>query len=193
MPWRANADDLAGVDGAYGRLRADTTLSLEAACGIGVVGNEVRPAFSAGARIRALDMTGVFISYDAAFGSTRADALGVGVDLRPLMFARIFSNWEVGPRWLDLMVDSIGIELGVALRDLGATWNAGSGLGFVLGGGVELPLVWSDGTGLTARLGVRWIHSDPWDAEGAQTPDMVQFTLGIVGRTMVNLGLVRAR
>ena len=108
---------------AYGRLRADTTLSLEAGGGLGLSGSDLAPALSTAARIRCLDMTGVFVSYDAVFTSTRSDALSVGLDVRPLMFARIFYNWEIGPRWLDLHG---GLPSG-------SNWDSGFGISATLG------------------------------------------------------------
>jgi hypothetical protein len=59
--------------------------------------------------------------------------------------ARIFSDLERGPRLLDLWLDSIGLELGAAWLRPGAPVHQGSGVGFWLGAGMELPLFWSSG------------------------------------------------
>jgi hypothetical protein len=190
----ARASDVNGPDGIYGRLRSDTALSIEAGGGVGIVrGSDPRPALSGTLRARALEMAGLFIGYDATFGATRADAAVVGVDLRPLFFARVFSNWEAGPRWLDLMVDSIGLDLGLGLTNPGATWGAGSGLAYVLGAGIEFPIVWNQGNALLARVSIRWTHAASWDAEGNGGSDMALINLSLVGRTIVRVGLVGVR
>lgn len=190
LPTRALASDPTNVDGVYGRFRADTAISLEAGGGVGVVSSGARGAFDANVRMRYLDMTGIFVGFDSAPGSTRMDALSVGVDFRPLMLARIFSDWEHGPRWVDLVADSVGLDMGVAVMNLGGQWRSDSGLAYVLGGGAELPLVWHAGTALMLRVSVRWIHAAGWDAEASATGDMVLVTAAIVGRTMARLGLV---
>ena len=201
----ACADVRAGdVDGVYGRLRADTALSLEAGGGIATVSESTgvgngsqmlwRPMFVATARARYLDMSGLFLAYQVAFGGARYDALALGVDLRPLMMARIAQDWEQGPRWADLTLDSIGLELGVAWVRPGASWQSGSGLALVFGAGVDLPLVWGHGNGLMLRVGCRWIHSTESDAQGpgagVNSGESVMLTLNLVGRTMARLGFV---
>lgn len=190
----ARADE---TDGVYGRLRADTVLSIEASGGLALTVTGPRGALLATARARALDTAGLFVSYGYAFGTTRYDALAAGVELRPMMLGRIFSDLEHGPHWLDLLIDSIGIEMGLAWLRPGESWRAGSGLGFVLGSGAELPLRWHDGNGLMARLGVRWVHAASWDAqnpgEGPSSGESLFVTLGLSGRAMVRIGHVRER
>lgn len=194
-------------DGIWGRLRADAVFSLEAGGGVAVVADAARPVVSGVFRVRALDTAGLFAAYQYAFVGPRYDALALGVELRPLMLARIFSDAEHGPRWVNLMLDSIGIELGGAWIRPGDPWGAGSGAGFHLGGGVELPFAWNEGNGLAVRLGVRWTHATGFDAQGpaaaagattsggAPPPagESVAFTLSLVGRVMARLGLVSER
>lgn len=183
-------------DGVYGRLRGDTALSIEGSGGVAFAPDGVRPVFGGTLRARYLDMTGIFLAYDNAPGATRFDALSLGADIRPLMFARIFSDWERGPRFVDLLLDSIGIEMGIAWVRPGEAWGTGSGLSWVFGAGVELPLLWSNGSGLTLRVGVRWIHAEAWDPQSAGTGlaagEGVLLNLALVGRTMARLGLVGA-
>lgn len=181
-------------DGVYGRLRADAVLSLEAGGGVALLRDGARPALAVTARARALDMAGFFLGYERAFGATRRDAAALGVELRPLMLGRIFTDNERGPRWLDLTVDSLGLEMGAALLQPGEAWRAGAGVAFVLGTGVDLPLAWSRGDGLLLRVGVRWTHARAWDAQGpGDDADTVAFTLNLVGRAMTRLGLLGVR
>jgi hypothetical protein len=178
------------VDGVYGRLTGDVVFSVEAGGGVALVNGAARGGFSAALRFRYLDMAGAFVRTDFAFGGARTDAISVGVDLRPLLFARVFSDWEHGPRWLDLMVDSIGLDMGVSWIDAGAPWRNGSGLAFLLGGGIEFPLVWAQGNALMLRFSAHWIHATDIDAQGATPGEQVYFTLGLTGRAIARLGVI---
>lgn len=182
-------------DGVYGRLHADTTLSLEAGAGplLSFTDTEPHVALATTFRARALDMTGAFLGYQHAIRDNNAIVLGI--DLRPLVFARIFSDLEHGPRWLDLTIDSLGLELGTALLRPGLPRHEGAGLALVVGSGIDVPFAWSEGTGLLLRFAVRWLHAAPWDVlgPGVTGGDSVLFTLNLVGRTMVRLGLIHVR
>ena len=187
-------------DGVYGRLSADTVLSAEIGGGISIASNPVSPTIaptiaptvSTSLRVRALDSAGIFVFYQNAFGPTRNDALGLGLDLRPLMLARIFQDWERGPRTLDLFIDSIGLELGLSVQNIGAQWGATSGLSWVFGAGAEVPLVWGASTALCLRLSARWLHSHPSDVWAATVGpnDTVSINMLLVLRTMTNVGHV---
>ena len=185
-PAVACADDT--DDGVYGRLDGDLVLSAEA---LGVFVDTpagAAPGFSLALRARYLEMTGLALGYDRAFTADRHDALWAAVDFRPVWLARFTNDYEHGPRWLDLMLDSIGIELGGAWIRPG---DEHGGVGFVLGGGVELPLYWRRGDGVLLRAGARWITSHPWDAQGTGDRDgAAEFGLGVVFRTLVRTPLV---
>jgi hypothetical protein len=193
-----------GPDGVYGRLRADGTLSIEAGAGVLLDGRGARPWFDATARARYLDTAGLFVAYGIGVGGARYDALTLGVDLRPLMLARFFSDLERGPQTVDLVLDSIGLEMGVAWLRPGETFRAGSGFALMLGTGVEFPLYWQRGNGLTLRLAVRWVHSTASDSQGpatgataamepAASAEAALLTLDLVGRGMTRLGLAGGR
>ncbi|MBL8679612.1 MAG: hypothetical protein JNK05_10625 [Myxococcales bacterium] len=188
----------AHTDGVYGRLRRDTVFVLEAGGGVGFAGGEVRPAFSTAFRVRALDTIGPMIAYQNApsltAGGARQDALGLGLDLRVLTLGRIFTDSERGPQTFDLWLDSIGLELGAAWLRPGAPWGQGSGIGFWLGGGMEVPLFWSEGNAFCLRLQARWTHSIASDAlaSGPAQDDAVLLTANLVVRLMANLGHIRS-
>ncbi len=185
------------VDGVYGRLGGDTVFSIEAGGSIGVHTDGARGGFSVLARARALDMAGLYVGYERAFGATRHDAIVLGVDFRPLMLARIFQDWERGPQWFDLFIDSIGFDLGGAWMRPGDAWRAGSGFAWQFGGGVEFPLVWSRASGMMLRFATRWTHAADWDAQapgvGVASPEAVTFSLSIVVRGLARLGLLASR
>lgn len=180
----------------YGRFEKDLVLSAELVAGT-VRGAD--GAWRAGGdltlRARYLQMLGVALGYLRALGGDRGDALWLGVDFRPAFFARINYNMQQGPRWLDLMLDSIGVEIGAAWIRPGEPLGAGSGFGGVFGAGVELPLHWRDGGGaVMLRLGARWILASAWDAQGTGAGDgAMELGAGIVLRTSVRAGLYRAR
>lgn len=185
-PTVARADDT--DDGVYGRLDGDLVLSVEATGAFVATPTGSAPGFGLALRARYLEMTGLALGYDRAFASDRYDALWAAVDFRPVWLARFTNDYEHGPRWLDLMLDSIGIDLGGAWIRPG---DDRSGVGFVLGGGVELPLAWRRGDGVLLRLGARWITSHPWDAQGTGARDgAAEVSLGVVLRTLVRTPLV---
>jgi hypothetical protein len=179
----------AETGGVYGRLDGDLVLSAElmgsyADTPLGGAG-----VASVAARARYLDMTGAALGYDRAITSDRHDALWLAVDFRPAWLARLTNDLEHGPRWLDLALDSIGVELGGAWLRPGEAVRSGGGFGFVLGGGFELPLVWSRGDGVMLRVAARWITSRPWDAQGTGGRDgMFEAGAGLVFRTQVRSG-----
>ncbi len=188
-PGAVHAED---HDGLYGRLDHDTVLSAEVNGGLWS-GTDVRASAGGVFRARYLDEVGLAVGYDHAVGGARTDTLWAGVDFRPMMLGRWTYDLEQGPRWRDLLVDSIGLDLGIAWLRPGETVGAGGGFGLLLGGGFEVPLTWSEGRGLTLRLSVRWIASQPWDVQGTGASDSaVIFTAGLVFRTTARSGLVGA-
>lgn len=179
------------ADGVYGRLRGDLALSVE------VLGGAVDTGAWSGigsvaVRARALDMVGAVLGYDRSFSAARFDHLFLAVDFRPAFFARWSYDFEHGPGWLDLLVDSIGIELGAAWLRPGS--SDASGVGFVLGGGVDLPLHIGESTLWSLRLATRYISAQSWNAQGTGRDDSsVEVLAGLVFRGMVHAGLTRVR
>lgn len=181
----------AEADGVYGRFDGDLVLSAELMGAWGDTPTGGAGAASAAVRARFMDMTGLALGYDRAISAQRHDALWLAVDFRPAWLARTNYDWEQGPRWLDLMVDSIGVDLGVAWLRPGEPVRSGGGVGFALGGGFEVPLVWARGDGVMLRFALRWITSRPWDAQGTGGRDgMLEAGVGLVFRTLVRSGAV---
>jgi hypothetical protein len=132
------APAIAQEDGAYGRLDGDVALALGAGAAIGRGG----PALAAQASALYLGTAGAYVRYVDALGSSgpvASRSIACGVALRPFFLARYASNLERGPAWLDLVIDSIGLELGAFWHEpQGARFERSPGLEFGLG--VDIPL-----------------------------------------------------
>jgi hypothetical protein len=139
QPTSASAAERNGADGSHGRFDGD--LAMAAAAGVTIGPRGLRA--TSDLRLRYLSTAGIFASYEdgPAMGSN-ADprrALALGLELRPLFFARWATDREIGSPRLDLFIDSFGLELGVAFaQPEGARFGARPAL--QLGIGVELPI-----------------------------------------------------
>lgn len=123
------------ADGVYGRFDGDLTASLEAGGGARVSAGEAQGAVTAAFRLRYLDAVGpVLIGEWTPNDGAR---LVVGLELRPLFPALLFSGLSTGSEWLDLWIASFGVEMGMALDDDGGNL----GLGLAVGVACELPLL----------------------------------------------------
>lgn len=177
----------------YGRMSGDLVLSLDATAEAIYTGTS---GLSAGAgvvaRARFMDMMGIALGYDRSFAEPRWDALWLTTDLRPTYSARVNYDLQRGPRWLDLMVDSIGLEVGAAVLRPGEAFGRGSGLGLTMGAGIELPLTWNRGRAVMLRLAVRWITNLPWDSQSTHIDNDYAWVggLGLVFRTLVFARLI---
>jgi hypothetical protein len=105
-------------------------------------------------------MTGIFVTYeDGPLLGTSAEPkrmLATGLELRPLFLAKWFTGRYSGNAYLDLAIDSLGLELGaVFLQPSGGSF--GSKPGLQAGLAFELP-VFPAATGPFVALhgGVRW-------------------------------------
>lgn len=149
-------------DGVYGRLDGDLTLSA-GLMGGAVVDDRVHPAWTGSVslelRARILDSGGIFATGEwRPEGDSRAI---VGVDLRPLFLPRFLLGWETGSQWVDLLVDSIGLDLGAAM----GPFDRDAGVGLALGFGVDVPLFLPERTsgGVFLRLGARYVTASALD------------------------------
>jgi hypothetical protein len=141
---------------SYGRVEGD--LELAGALGAVVAQGGVRP--EAELRVRYLESAGVFATYeDGPLVGSSAEPqrmLAAGAEVRPFFLYRWLRGHETRRATFDLVVDSIGIELG-------ATWAQPAGQSFAslpgveLGLGVELPLLASaTGPWIGLHGGLRW-------------------------------------
>jgi hypothetical protein len=143
-------------DTTYGRIAGDIGL-------VGGVGMVVAPRGLLGAvdvRLRYLDTAGVFFTYEdtQVIGSSAVPQrfMTGGIELRPLFVAKWLEGRESGSAWLDLVVDSIGLEMGFVFQQLpGQPFSPYPGVSAGLG--LELPFgVRATGVWLGLHAGVRW-------------------------------------
>lgn len=142
-------------DTSHGRLEGDVSL----APGAGVVVAPRAPRAVVELRARYVEAVGVFVSYEDALGQSAAEptrVLGTGVELRPLFFGRWLKGIESGASFADLLVDSLGLELGAAFaKGRGTAFGARPAL--QAGLGLELPiLAQAAGPWLGVHGGVRF-------------------------------------
>ena len=143
-------------DTTYGRLDGDVGFVVGA--GITVAPRAPRASFDL--RLRYLDSVGVFATYeDAPLIAQSSDpqrVIAVGAELRPLFLARWATGTEVHRDRLDLLIDSLGLELGVFFaQPAGGSFASRAGVQFGLG--VELPiLAQPSGPWIGVHGGVRW-------------------------------------
>lgn len=177
-------------DGAYGRLDGD--LSLSAGLGGGPVFGQVGGPDATGAatlelRARVVDTGGPFLAGE--WRPEGPDRIVVGVDLRPVFLIRFLMNAESGDPWLDLFVDSIGLDLGAAIGPL----DSGVGAAFAFGAGVDVPLFLPNGGvagALFLRLGMRYVASQQGDAFGpAEGASDVLVLAALTVRATVSVGV----
>jgi hypothetical protein len=178
-------------DGAYGRL--DHDLALSAGISGGAVTNDrVHPAWTGSTslelRARILDSGGVF-----AIGEWRPEGdsrVIVGVDVRPLFLPRFLLGAQTGSQWLDLLIDSIGLDLGAAI----GPFDAAAGAALAIGFGLDVPLFLPADTsgGIFLRLGARYVTASALDqaAPHGGTTDWVLLA-GLDVRALVTTGLPR--
>lgn len=153
---KAAADDGAG-DGLYGRFDGDVWFSVAAGGGAVFGGGTTNGAGTLELRARYLDSVGpfVFVQGDGLFAGRTAWRVGGGLELRPLFLARFLTANSIGSEWIDVFLDSFGLELGVVALTLEQRPRAA----LVLGSGLDVPLVLGD-LRIALRVGVRWTHAD---------------------------------
>lgn len=111
-PCSSDARAADSTDTAYGRIDGDLAASL--ALGMSVGSRDPRAA--ADVRLRYVSTVGLFTTYeDAAPFGAAADPhrlLVTGLELRPLFLVKWLRGVETANPWVDLTLDSLGLELG---------------------------------------------------------------------------------
>jgi hypothetical protein len=183
------------VDTSYGRIDGDSALVASIGAAFDVRG--VRG--SVDVRYRYLQSVGLFLTYEEGFGAgSEPVRLGVaGLELRPVFLARFLQGSEIGKARLDLLIDSIAIELGPFV---GQPYKGSFGdtVGLSLGFGVELPLLpQANGPFIAVRAALRWSR-EALSAADTTTVDQRAFVVtvafgwqGILGTHAVDLGDTR--
>jgi hypothetical protein len=144
------------VDTTYGRVDGDVGVVV----GAGGVVAPRGPRAEAELRLRYLETAGLFAAYEDAdvLGSASEPrrVLLMGVELRPLFLFRWLQGHETRRAWLDLALDSIGLELGALVQQPAGAESA-SQLGLDVGLGIELPILErATGPWIGVRGALRW-------------------------------------
>jgi hypothetical protein len=134
----ARADGRA-FDPAYGRVDGDIGLVV----GVGGAVAPRGPRAEAELRLRYLEAVGLFATYEAGVLGSMSEpqrAFTGGLEIRPLFLYRWLEDQETGNARFDLVLDSVGLELGAVVYEpegVGLAWQGG----FEVGLGVELPVL----------------------------------------------------
>lgn len=160
-PGAPSGDEVLAGDGVYGRFDGDLHLALEAGVAASFPGEAVAGRLGA-LHLHTVEAWGQYEDSLGAGGQPIARAVSFGVALRPLFLPRFSEDLERGPAWLDLLVDSLSLGIGVygAARpeDRCEHPRARCWLwGLQLATGLELPLLGrADGPFLALRGALRW-------------------------------------
>jgi hypothetical protein len=150
----ARAQDV--VDPSYGRIEGDLALVL----GVGATVVPSGPRGEAELRLRYLESAGIFAAYEDGpllGGSAEPQrVLVTGLEVRPLFLYRWLQGHETQRAWLDLTLDSFGLEIA-------AVWSQPSGSSFAsqqglqAGLGLEVPILpHATGPWIGLHGGLRW-------------------------------------
>ena len=108
LPSRAAEDE---VDGVYGRFEGDLDLRL----GAGVAVAKGGPQLAASVSALYMSTAGLYVHYTDALGSEGPAvirSIAAGVALEPLFLGRYALDLEHGPPRLDLLLDSLSLQMG---------------------------------------------------------------------------------
>lgn len=140
-------------DGLYNRFDHDVWFSLTAAASSTPSDNFHTTTFAPELRARYLDSAGLFVAMNVGDGTPRV--LG-GVDLRPIFLGRFLTGRVLGRAFFDLLIDSIGLDLGVSSLSVNGQTRAA----LVVGTGLDVPILFGGSTRLSIRLGLRYTRAD---------------------------------
>lgn len=152
----ARASESDRVDTSYGRLEGD----LSFGAGVGSAFSPRGPRAAIDLRLRYLWTAGLFFTYeDGPFWSSNAEprrAFAMGIELKPFFLARWANGYETGNPWIDLSIDSLGLELGaVFVEPKGRAFGKNPGL--QAGIGFQIPVLGrATGPQIGVHAGGRW-------------------------------------
>jgi hypothetical protein len=173
----------AADDGVYGRFAGD----IDARASLGVA-TAASPSTQFVGRVSAqyLSTAGVYLVYADALHGAPSDAwrsLAAGVGISPIFLARYGRNFENLSQFLDLLLDSVGFELGALWEvEPAVRWSHPLRPGAELALDLAIPLLArATGPCLDLRTALRW---HPWEVAQDAAPAaperrvMVSLTLG---------------
>jgi hypothetical protein len=127
----ARADD-DEADGVYGRFEGDLDLRVGAGMALAKGG----PSLAASASLLYISSAGLYVHYADALGGEGpavVRSIAAGLVIEPLFVARYALDLQHGPARLDLLLDSIALQMG-------AFWDVPRGGAFAHSPGFELAL-----------------------------------------------------
>ncbi len=180
---------LENVDTSYGRIDGDFVFAFSSGVSLAARG----PRGAVDVRARFLDVAGLFVTYEDAFGgpSEPRRVFSAGADLRLVYLARWVQGWHWGKAYADLLVDSFSIELGAAwVQPQIASNLSRTQLHFAFG--LEMPILpRASGPWLGLRGGLRWSDDALAQARTESPLDRAGFVMFTVGwHQVVDTGLV---
>ncbi len=161
------------LDSSYGRVDGDISVVMGA--GVTLAPRAPRPSIDL--RFRYIETLGVFWDYEESLGIANdpTRVMSLGMELRPLFLARWLQGYEFESARPDLLVDSVGFELGAYFaqpdeRGFGARQGLQAGLG------IEVPLMTrAKGIWIGMHGGARWSDSVFEGADVASPSDRSLF------------------
>jgi len=176
-PALAQADD---GDGVYDRFDRDLTVAADVGGGMVLDGVDPRATVTADLRFRIIDAAGPAIGLRWGPADDVGSGHGhvfVGVELRPLFPALFLLDMSTGNEWVDLFIQSFGIELGAALF----VFDDDFGVGLAVGLSLSIPLLlpsWTEGPfqSIALRLGARRVDATA-SFRGAPEVDRSEWTI----------------
>lgn len=164
-------------DTSYGRIDGDVALAASAGAAFSARG--VSGALDV--RFRYLQTAGIFATYEESFGAG-AEPLRVltgGIELRPLFLARFFQGLEFGSPHVDLLIDSLALDVGAFVAQP-ANGQLADVAGLSFGVGLELPWLGRASSPFVGlRAVVRWSR-EALSAADPTTVDVLGFGLMLV-------------
>ena len=162
-----------------GRFDGDVWLSAALYGGVRLTTDDAQGLGALEVRARYLDSAGFFVT-----GELVSTHLGfsLGVDLRPLFLARFLTGRTLSVRFWDLLVDSLGIDLGARLRIDSPDFAS-----LIVGTGVDIPCYTHDLFRIAIRAAFRYGYTP--QATAAES----DWTLygGLVVESHVGVGAAR--
>jgi hypothetical protein len=185
--------DKARGDGDYGRFRGD--MALSAALGGGIVTHA--PAgglFLSEFRARYLDMAGLLIApeyrtQNSSFNEPSHFRLSIAVDVRPLFLARFLRGDETGNAFADLLIDSIGVDVGTTIRFYDSGAINGPDAGFLFGTGFDIPLVIEQAHGTFGFLRFEARYTQFFSAQRLDPQSDWTLVISLGAKHMIRTGL----
>jgi hypothetical protein len=172
-PREDGALDLGNVDTTYGRIDGDVGVAL----GLGATFAPGAPRGAVDLRLRYVDTVGLFGFFENGFGSTidPRRLVGGGFEVRPLFLARWLEGNELSLPFVDLLIDSLGFELGAFFEEPeGGAFE--SRPGFQASLGIEVPLLArANGPWIGVHGGVRFSDAGIEERGPEEAPNRTGF------------------